>query len=71
MSEWIDVNDKMPKKGQDFLVYCASLDIQYCAYFGHYAYSDRMAFYSTEMDAIIKDVTHWQPLPEPPAKEDK
>lgn len=62
MSEWISVNDRLPKTMELVFVYRKGLDIVRI----EYLMNDGEWF----NDDIYKaSVTHWMPLPEPP-KED-
>lgn len=78
--EWISVEDRLPVGDKENLIIC----LDYISDFGHPYTSNEaqsIAFYSNghwwdaafpeahKEDNIIADVTHWQPLPEPPIKD--
>ena len=54
-NEWIDVNKRLPKKGVDVLIYSPNCD-------GH-------QFVASSINPDW--MTHWQPLPANPTKEEK
>lgn len=66
MCEWISINERKPKYGQQVLVYrkskkmCAP-HVSMCTYYG-----DRGA---NEFSRRTQYVTHWIPLPKPPKEE--
>lgn len=59
MSEWISVNDRLPKQGEIVIVFSC---------WGEYEDDD----YETSIQRFdvdyykANDITHWMPLPEPP-----
>lgn len=57
--EWISVKDRLPEQGQEVLTYY-NLIAQ-----GMY-YVDQYPNEMTENGDIVKELTHWMPLPEPP-----
>ena len=57
MSDWISVHDRMPEYMKDVLA--ANID---CG-------AMRVCYYNGTWHGMISEVTHWQPLPEPPRKE--
>ena len=67
MSDWISVKERLPKCQGSYLV-CKTYDD-----------GDRIVtidlysrnFYSNVFDWTRNNVTHWQPLPEPPKEADK
>lgn len=63
MSKWNNVKDRLPKGtlSYDVLVYTTAGE----KYLAVYDYIDE-AWYYNDGEQIFDDVTHWQPLPEPP-----
>ena len=59
MSNWIDVNDRLPEIGKEVLGHLNDGDMGRSEYYG----SDGWDFEDVYVGA---DITHWQPLPEPP-----
>lgn len=61
MSEWISVEDGLPKDGEEVLIYIGNQQLvaEKCKVFGFVDAMDREAL---RLDMI----THWMPLPEPP-----
>lgn len=55
MNEWISVKERLPEAGEDVLVYLGEGKIEVC----------QLINILYDLD----DVTHWQPLPEPPKEE--
>lgn len=68
MSEWISVDERMPKKGEDVQVFCADTQEQMVAFlvtngrfqFGTYLLNEQMS------GVLVCQPTHWKPLSEPP-----
>lgn len=71
MSEWISVNDRMPPRDTDVLVFiwggCSvgRFDKRPVTLEDRWEFED-YNLYGEEMNAV----THWMPLPEPPKEED-
>lgn len=63
---WISVNDRMPDKDALYLVYSPSSDTRkpliFCAW-----YSPDVPGWSGMASIWLMAITHWMPLPEPPA----
>jgi len=59
-TEWIDINDTTESPG-----YCLCLGIHNDYHIG---YLDTYTGECEDESSILPDVTHWMPLPEPPAK---
>ena len=66
MAEWISVDNKKPDDNQRVIAFVDS-------YFVVLAHFRRGTFYDVVKDGdgiffetVSRDVTHWQPLPEPP-----
>ena len=71
MSEWIECSDRLPENSNDVTVYSPTLGVfnGYCwrGFFGEKS----PVFYSNSGehdDGLKDDVTHWMPLPPPPAE---
>lgn len=68
MDEWISVKDKTPNEDDIVLIYSAFADIQLLGAWNNskqqFEYIDGECY-----GMPIREVTHWMPLPEPPAKE--
>lgn len=74
MSDWISVNDRLPEMNQVVMVYVPEFDgfeIQLSEWVEYY---EAPVSFSTETiktgegwaDHDFDEVSHWQPLPEPP-----
>ena len=59
--EWISVEDRLPESGQCVLINSKNGGVAEGAYL-----SAKGHFEQWRWNSIKKDVTHWQPLPEPP-----
>lgn len=61
MDKWIKCREKLPEKGDRVLIYTRWKEIHTAdmLFEGGYFMEDTMNF-------LPKEVTHWQPLPEPP-----
>lgn len=64
VGDWVSIKDRLPKDGQDILVYLHNGEetrIAPCNY-------DKGAWYDCVMNCAvaISNITHWMPLPEPP-----
>ena len=62
MNEWISVDDRLPKCQGSYLVCKTYGDGVGVVMIDMYSRN----FYSNGFDWTINDITHWQPLPEPP-----
>lgn len=63
-TKWVSVKDRLPKDGQDVLAYLNDGEetrIAPCHYFNGVWFDSVM-----NCVAVLQDVTHWMPLPEPP-----
>lgn len=62
MQNWIKCSERMPKHGQDVIVYVKA-GYQYTA-----KYNSASVMFLCDDEGFVSciDVTHWQPLPEPP-----
>ena len=63
MSEWISINDRLPKVGQKVLTYDGSKRVFCCVVERH-----RFKVHYTVWDH--SNVTHWMELPEPPSSKE-
>lgn len=64
---WIPVGERLPEDAGDVIVFDAHENCVLVA-----AYSSYWKLWTTEVGDIadtVFEVTHWQPLPEPPGKE--
>lgn len=73
MSKWISVKDKLPKIGQEVLVYYEIRDrscfaIDYIRGINTYEYEEGKANRSIDW-AENSNPSHWMPMPEPPSGE--
>jgi hypothetical protein len=63
MSEWISVEDRLPKRNERVLAaWNNKKDVIFCSYYGNKAIS---VFVDRVKERTVT-VTHWMPLPEPP-----
>lgn len=60
MSEWISVNDRLPDKTGDYLVFCSNWNFITISYFRE----------KTTWAKNNKYITYWMPLPELPKESD-
>ena len=61
MSEWINVEDRLPEN-EDMVLTAFK-----CTYiYNACIYRDMVFECMQSGDNVVDDVTHWQPLPEPP-----
>ena len=67
-SDWISVEDRLPKKGELMLCYSKSEGIVSDSYDWATHSNDCIYFNGTKDDYRV-DITHWQPLPQPPPKQ--
>ncbi len=71
MSEWISIKDELPEFHEEILFY---VDDQLAVMKGaFYRNSHKFKAYGkfTEASFYKGEVTHWMPLPKPPAKQGK
>ena len=67
-SKWISVEDRLPEKNEDVLTFDSEGYIDVCVYEFR---EDGNVFMVTDTCSVLKNVTHWQPLPQPPVNNDK
>ncbi len=78
MNNWISVEDELPSKSGEYLVYTKERPsfLSYCG-IGVVNYNDPSdsslrnatrgwVYYGMQVNPIDRAVTHWQPLPAPP-----
>lgn len=71
MDNWISVKDRLPKKQNPVLVYCETEEQS--VYIAHF--DKDLEYWLSEVEYLTQNwcktlnVTHWQPLPEPPKGE--
>lgn len=66
MKKWISVKDRIPQEGK-FVLVCTKGCVPRVALF----HNDDPYYYFLSPDCMrvqFKDITHWQPLPEPPGE---
>lgn len=75
MSEWISVNDRLPMEPNDTRVFESMAVIAtdgdmvcVCEFNAGHGCGTPWAEWSTYTDIPQQRITHWQPLPAPPAK---
>lgn len=62
-TEWVSVEERLPEKYTDVLVYCFSGSIEVALIDGDGVWGDGVA---TLGELYGDGVTHWMPIPEPP-----
>lgn len=69
MSNWISVKDKLPNNSNEVIVFCLDDSVTTGKYIrvSKDKYLWKSPIYSPYIDNTL-NVTHWQPLPEPPTK---
>ena len=65
MSDWISVDDRPPESNDDVIICTYVRDI----YLGWWSHVTKH-WIETGSGDVIKNVTHWQPLPGPPERKD-
>lgn len=62
MGGWIKRSERMPVHGDDVLVFCLG------GYMYTAKYNSASLMFTCDDEGVVScvDVTHWQPLPEPP-----
>ena len=62
--EWISIEDSLPEKGRDVLVYSRSWGIVRDRY--DMTLPNGTVIFNGTRQEYREDVTHWMPLPDPP-----
>jgi hypothetical protein len=62
MSEWIDVKDRLPDEVDSYLVYRPDSDPPYVT-----SLWEEGEWWPERGDVALDGITHWMPLPDPPA----
>lgn len=70
--EWISVKDRLPEREQhDYVLVCCTMNVTSTINYENavtMAYVCEEGFMDVELNEVItRGVTHWMPLPEPPA----
>ena len=70
--EWISVKDRLPEREQDdYVLVCCTMNVTSIINYENavtMAYVCEEGFMDVELNEVItRGVTHWMPLPEPPA----
>lgn len=64
MSEWIDIDEKLPKRRQTILCYCTEESVISAKYqIATYICNEIRTMFN---ENITRNVSHWMELPEPP-----
>ena len=66
MANWIKCSERMPGDSGDVIVYSKSKKVCNGYWFGWTAEEKKWYLACGEFEGPCEDVTHWQPLPEPP-----
>ena len=66
MSEWIMVEDRIPDDGQNVIAFVDSAFVVAAQYRNSCFYDVLKDADGSLFETVSRDVTHWQPLPEPP-----
>ena len=69
MTDWISVKDRLPDKDALVLIHALSAD-EYRPYLNTAWYDPSGFGWSLLPEPFIPAITHWQPLPKPPAEEE-
>ena len=65
--KWISVKERLPED-EDCVLFVSKNEIYICIWFNHWdSVSGNMAG-CYDKQVKISDITHWMPLPEPPAE---
>lgn len=67
--EWISVEDRLPKKGEEVLIYRGHHSglMNVCTYIGDNDWEDDYGYWSRTED---EGITHWMHLPAPPTEKE-
>lgn len=70
-SKWISVSDELPEEHGNYLAYTPRSfpKNSRCQVVEFYKTEDYQGWYD-EYDEALSDVTHWQPLPDPPKQKE-
>ena len=68
---WISVDEELPEKGKDVLVWSSGSDEPMVGYYWHWNWQRKQHMFDVYNDRKIRgNITHWMPLPQPPRKEE-
>lgn len=66
MSEWISVEDRIPDDGQNVIAFVDGAFVVAAQYRSSCFYDVLKDVDGSLFETVSRDVTYWQPLPEPP-----
>ena len=64
--KWISVSERLPEYGSNVLAFCSNGSVELRSYFGFFEKALRVKLNKI----VLAEVTHWMPLPQPPAEVD-
>ena len=68
---WISVEDELPEKGKDVLVWSSGSDEPMVGYYRHWNWQRKQHMFYVHNDGNMwGNITHWMPMPAAPRKEE-